>query len=195
MKVRRRRWWVLRALGRNPLVRRADRLEAWALLLAVVAAVLVIPHAINVSQNVYAETLRVADVQAHTRTQIDATVVDATPTSPTADGSVPVVDVTWTVNGVSHTGAVRPSRSTHAGDIIPIWVDQSGRRVPPPLSPDSAGTYAAATGVSVWLGVVLLCGLALAALRALLDRRRFHTWSAELRMLLDRGDGRTKWHH
>ncbi|MUL81110.1 MULTISPECIES: hypothetical protein [unclassified Mycolicibacterium] len=196
MRVSRRRWWVLRALSRNPLVRGIDRLEAWAMVLALVFAALVIPHAINVGQNIYGETLRTAEIQAQTRTQVDATVVtDTNPKKPNAPDATAVVTLTWTANGTPHTGVVRPGRSIKVGDTIPIWVDRAGRRVPPPMSPDSAGTYAAATGAFVWLGAVMLCGLVLAALRALLDRLRFHTWSAELRVLLDRGDGRTKWHH
>ncbi|WKG05118.1 hypothetical protein [Mycolicibacterium sp. HK-90] len=195
MMSSRRRWWVLRALGRNPLVRRADRFEAWAMILAAVILVAVIPHAVDVGQNTYDTVLRTAETQAQTRTQVEATVVaDTTPAPMTEDRSA-VVDITWTANGSSHTGAVQSSRLHEVGDTIPIWVDQTGRRVPAPLSADSAGSYAAAATVAAWLGTVVLCVMALVAIRALLDRRRARTWSAELRVLLDHGDGRTKWHH
>lgn len=195
MRSSRRRWWVLRALGRNPLVRGADRLEAWAVILAAVVAVCVIPQAIDVGQNTYDTVVRTAETQAQTRTQVEATVVaDTTPTPMTEDRSS-IVDITWTANGSSHTGSVQSSRLYEVGDTIPIWVDQTGRRVPAPISADSAGSYAAAAAVAAWLGAAVLCGLVLVAIRAVLDRRRARSWSAELRVLLDRGDGRTKWHH
>ncbi|WP_441961215.1 Rv1733c family protein [Mycolicibacterium houstonense] len=195
MRSSRRRWWVLRALGRNPLVRGADRLEAWAVILAAVVAVSVIPQAIDVGQNTYDTVVRTAETQAQTRTQVEATVVaDTTPTPMTEDRSS-IVDITWTANDSSHTGSVQSSRLYEVGDTIPIWVDQTGRRVPAPISADSAGSYAAAAAVAAWLGAAVLCGLVLVAIRAVLDRRRARSWSAELRVLLDRGDGRTKWHH
>ncbi|OMC32673.1 hypothetical protein A5740_12560 [Mycobacterium sp. GA-1841] len=196
MRVNRRRWWVLRALGRNPLVRRTDRLEAWTMVLAVVFVVLIIPNAVTVGESVHAHTLRTAETQAQTRTAVQATVVDDTPSTPMPDeGTAAVATITWTANGAPHTGAIRPTRSLNAGDTVPIWVDQTGRRVRAPLSPSSAGTYGVAAAVSVWLGAAVLCGLVIAALRVLLDRLRIRTWAAELRVLLDRGDGRTKWHH
>ncbi|OBG85625.1 hypothetical protein A5699_23845 [Mycobacterium sp. E802] len=196
MRVNRRRWWVLRALGRNPLVRRSDRFEAWAMVLVAIFVVLVIPHAVTVGENVYAHTLRTAEIQAQTRKPVQATVVDDTPATAMPDeGTTATATVTWTANGTPHTGAVRPTRSLKAGDTVPIWVDENGRRVSAPLSPSSAGTYAIAAAVSVWLGTAVLCGLAIAGLRALLDRLRIRTWAAELRVLLDRGDGRTRWHH
>ncbi|MGV0813139.1 hypothetical protein ABQF34_14355 [Mycolicibacterium boenickei] len=189
----RQRWWVWRAIGRNPLVRGADRLEAWAMILAAVCLVLVIPHAVTVGQNVHDEILRTAEIQAKTRTPTQATVTDVTP--PIADEGAGVVTITWTANGAPHTGAIQRGPTTKVGDTIDVWVDQTGRRVPAPISAASAGTYAGAAAVSAWLGTLLLCGMALVAVRALLDRRRLRTWSAELRVLLDHGDGRTKWHH
>lgn len=161
---------------------------------AAILSLAVIPHAIDVGHDVYAQTLHTAEIQARTRTPVQATVVsDAT--TPTADNVAPVVSISWTVNGTSHTGVVRPARSNKVGDTVGIWVDETGRRVPPPMSTTSVGTYATAAAVAVWLGATTLFSLALVAARKLLDRRRFRTWSAELRLLLDRGDGRTKWHH
>lgn len=166
------------------------------MVLAVVFVVLIIPNAVTVGESVHAHTLRTAETQAQTRTAVQATVVDDTPSTPMPDeGTAAVATITWTANGAPHTGAIRPTRSLNAGDTVPIWVDQTGRRVRAPLSPSSAGTYGVAAAVSVWLGAAVLCGLVIAALRVLLDRLRIRTWAAELRVLLDRGDGRTKWHH
>ena len=48
-----RRWWVAPAVCRNPLVRRIDRVEPLAIMLAIVVSLLVIPVAGAVGTAVY----------------------------------------------------------------------------------------------------------------------------------------------
>lgn len=188
----RRRWWVLRALGKNPLVRRTDRFEALAVVLAIVVSVLVIPHVIGFGEEVHADQLREATVQAQTRQPIQATVVSDSESN-VEGASVRVVGISWTTNGEKHTGALRPTGKVHAGDQVQIWVDGQGRRVPPPISATTAKAYATGAAIALWAGIALLCGLAVALTRKVLDHQRAHAWSDELHLLLDRGDGRTKW--
>ncbi|MGV0741505.1 Rv1733c family protein [Mycolicibacterium sp. XJ870] len=189
-----RRWWVLRALGKNPLVRPADRVEALTVVVAMAAIVLVIPFAIGVGVDVYGNSLRAAADQAQTRVPIKATVTeDPIPVADETGGTI--VDIKWTAAGTQHTGVIRPSHSVSKGDQVDVWVDAQGRRVPPPISPSTATAYGASTAAAVWLGTVVLCGIVIAAARRLLNRFRAQAWSAELHVLLDRGDGRTKWPH
>ncbi|KWX26088.1 membrane protein [Mycolicibacterium wolinskyi] len=188
----RRRWWVLRALGRNPLVRRFDRIEAMAVVLATVFAVLVIPYAVSVGEDVYGESLRSAREQAQTRIPTQATVVSDS--APAADNAaVSIVSVKWTAAGSEHTGVIRPSQPVSEGDQVQIWVDGKGRRVPPPTSPATATGYGTAAALGIWLSAVALGAMAVAATRKVLNRYRLNAWSDELHVLLDRGDGRTKW--
>ncbi|MGV9801687.1 Rv1733c family protein [Mycobacterium sp. NPDC003449] len=186
------RWWVLRALGGNPLVRRIDRTEAIAVLLAIAVAVLVIPSAVGIGEDAYGANRRTAIEQEHTRTPAQATVVSNS--EPTVDGApVSMVKVKWTYAGSERTGMIGPSRSVRAGDHVQIWLDQQGRRVPAPISESTAAAYAIGAAVAAWLGTVVLCVLAIAGMRRLLNHYRFQAWSSDLRELLDSGDGRTKW--
>ncbi|AKS35494.1 hypothetical protein [Mycolicibacterium goodii] len=188
----RRRWWVLRALGKNPLVRRTDRIEALAVVFAIVVSVLVIPFVISFSDEVHAGQLREAATQAQTRKQIPATVVNDSE-SDVEGANVRIVGITWTINGEKHTGALRPTSKVQPGDQVQIWVDPKGQRVPPPISPTTARAYATGSAVALWAAITVLCGLLAALTRKVLDHQRAHAWSDELYLLLNHGDGRTKW--
>lgn len=188
----RRRWWVLRALGKNPLVRRTDRIEALAVVLTIVVSVLVIPYVISFGDEVHADQLREATVQAQTRHQVDATVVNDSQSN-VEGANVRIVGIKWTVNGEEHTGALRPTGKVQPGDKVQIWVDAKGQRVPPPISPTTARAYATGSAVALWAAITVLCGLLAALTRKVLDHQRAHAWSDELHLLLDHGDGRTKW--
>ena len=162
--------------------------------LAVLVAVLVIPSVAGVGEDMYSEHLRAAAIQAQTRNPIQATVVSDNETV-VDNATIRMVTVKWKLGGSEHTSVIRPSHPVDPGDQVPIWVDDNGRRVPPPMSASTATAYAVAAAVALWLGTVLLCALVVAATRQVLNRRRSHAWSVELRELLDLGDGRTKWHH
>ncbi|MBU8818412.1 Rv1733c family protein [Mycolicibacterium goodii] len=188
----RRRWWVLRALGKNPLVRRTDRIEALAVVLAIVVSVLVIPYVISFGEEVHAGQLREAAVQAQTRHPVQATVVSDSESN-VEGANVRIVGITWTVNGEKHTGALRPTGKVEPGDQVQIWIDGKGQRVPPPISATTARAYATGSSVALWAAITVLCGLVALLTRKVLDQHRAHAWSDELYLLLNHGDGRTKW--
>ena len=75
--VRLPRWPILlRLLGRDPLVRTTDRIEALVLVLAVVVSLLAIPIAAAVGTAVYDSRRQAYAEQAHTRHTVAATVTD-----------------------------------------------------------------------------------------------------------------------
>ncbi len=75
--VRLPRWPVLlRLSGRDPLVRRTDRIEALVLVLAVVVALVAAPIAAAVGTEVYDSRGNFYAEQAHNRHSVTATVTD-----------------------------------------------------------------------------------------------------------------------
>ena len=75
--VRLPRWPILlRLLGRDPLVRTTDRIEALVLVLAVVVSLLAAPIAAAIGTAVYDTSRRTYAEQAHTRHTVAATVTD-----------------------------------------------------------------------------------------------------------------------
>ena len=88
--------WYVHALGFNPLIRTADRLEALAVLAALVTALIAIPAAAQAGTLVYESAVHTADEQAHDRHAVQALVVQGSRRMPTdfegpnSDGSVSV---------------------------------------------------------------------------------------------------------
>ena len=75
--VRLPRWPILlRLLGRDPLVRTTDRIEALVFVLAVVVSLLAAPIAAAVGTAVYDSSRHIYAEQAHTRHTVAATVTD-----------------------------------------------------------------------------------------------------------------------
>jgi len=73
--VRLPRWPILlRLLGRDPLVRTTDRIEALVLVLAVVVSLLAAPITAAVGTAVYDSSRHIYAEQAHTRHTVTATV-------------------------------------------------------------------------------------------------------------------------
>jgi hypothetical protein len=75
--LHRRSWWMVRAFGPNPLLRRIDRIEAILTVMAIVAAVAVIPVAAAVGAAVYGSHARLYADEALTRHSVAATVIES----------------------------------------------------------------------------------------------------------------------
>ena len=124
------RWPILlRLLGRDPLVRTTDRIEALVSVLTVVVSLLAAPIAAAVGTEVY-----------DSRRDIYAEL--ATPRHRGRDGhrrpclptnlrtTMITVQARWSAAGTEHTGAVKAPSTVEAGDPIEIWVDHNGAQVP-----------------------------------------------------------------
>ena len=72
-----RRWWILRLLGRNPLLRTADRIEALVIVSAAVVSLLAIPVAGAVGTATYDARHSLYTKEAQMRHSVTATVTDA----------------------------------------------------------------------------------------------------------------------
>ena len=183
------RWpTLLRLLGRDPLVRTTDRIEALVLVLAIVVSLLAIPIAAAVGTAVYDSNRHLYAEQAHTRHTVAATVSDV-PASQILRTGTTTVAARWTAAGAEHTGTVKAQLTTKAGDTVEIWVDDNGAQVPAPTPTTRAAVDAVTGAVVIWICVAAIAATLFTATRAVCDRIRFTGWQHDLDSMVGNGDG------
>jgi hypothetical protein len=186
--VRLPRWPVLlRLLGRDPLVRTTDRIQALVLVLAVVVSLLAIPITAAVGTAVYDSRRQAYAEQADTRHTV-AGVADVPATQIVRTGTTTVA-ARWTAAGAEHTGAVQAQSTTKPGDPIEIWVDNTGAQVPAPTPTTRAAVEAATGALAIWISVAAIAATLFTLTRAICDRIRFTGWQHDLDNLVRNGDG------
>jgi len=186
------RWQFLRVLGRNPLVRTSDRVEAATLVLAVMVSVLAAPAAAAIGTTVHESMSHRYTEQAQTRHTVTATVInDRAADRPPSPKKMITVDARWVVGGREYIGPVDAQPTVNTGDRIDLWVDNDGHRVdkPPPVS--NAATDAALAAVGIWSSVAAAAATLFAVTRLLLDRFRATAWQHDIDNLVGHGGGRT----
>ncbi|BBY20244.1 Rv1733c family protein [Mycobacterium stomatepiae] len=176
-------WRIARIVGRNPLLRRTDRIEALVTVIAFAVSVLAIPLAGVAAGVTYGVRNQVYVQEAHERHAVMATVTGAT-----ADGSgITVVQAKWPALHGERRGSVEVAHAAKVGDHTTIWVDKGGDPVAPPTSTWQAVGDAFVTA----LAILLLIGIAVASLaisvRSRLDRARDAQWDHELNCLQEDG--------
>jgi hypothetical protein len=180
------RWWITRVVSRNPLIRRTDRLEVVAIIVAIVLSLTAIPVAGAVGTVVFESQHRLYVQQAQTRHRVAATVTEDSSGAGTVD-----VMASWTIERGGRAGAVEWKAPVKRGDRIQVWVDASGDAVDPPTPTANAGFDAAAAGAMIVSAAVAIAGLLAAAIRCWLDRIRDGQWESELRTVVGDDGGRT----
>ena len=187
--VRLPRWPVLlRLLGRDPLVRTTDRIEALVFVLAVAVTLFAAPITAAVGTAVYDSSRHVYAEQADTRHTVTATVTDVPATQIVRTGTI-TVPARWTAGGAEHTGAVKAQSTAKTGDRIEIWVDNTGAQVPPPTPTSRAAVEAVTGALVIWISVAAIAATVFTATRAISDRIRFTGWQHDLDTLVGNGDG------
>lgn len=182
-----RRWLIARVLGRNPLLRTADRIEALVVLVALAAALVAVPVAGVVGAATYGARERSYAQEARERHPVRAQVVDAHP----GELGATVAQVRWVATGgEQRSGALRLADPVGPGAAVDIWVDKAGNPTGPPTPPWHAVGAAAGTMVLTLLSASGAVALLLAAVVYRLDRIREARWDRDLRVLVDDG-GRT----
>jgi beta-lactamase regulating signal transducer with metallopeptidase domain len=183
------RWPILlRLLGRDPLVRTTDRIEALVFVLAVVVSLLAAPISAAVGTAVYDSSRHIYAEQAHTRHTVTATVTDV-PASQILRSGTTTVSARWIAGGAAHTGAVKTQSTTKTGDTIEIWVDNTGAQVPAPTPTSRAAAEAAMGALVMWICVAAIAATLFTATRAVCDRIRFTQWQHDLDNLVGNDDG------
>ena len=181
-------WWVLRACGRNPLVRGIDRVELLIVALGILVALVAAACAGALGTAVHDARSRVYIAQAQTRHTLTATATeDSTIDLRVHDSTAAMVNARWQVNGTEHTGTLNWDHAVKTGDPLTIWVDDLGDRVDAPAPTSRAGADAVVVAYTAWQSVALtVIGLVCWG-RSRLDRRRDSAWERDIRCLTDDG--------
>jgi hypothetical protein len=121
---------------------------AWTL---TVLSLLTVFTAVIVGTGTFGEIAEKLRAEASTRTLVTATVLESVPMlaleQPPSD-----VPARWIgPDGQPRTDIVTVAAGTNAGDEVPIWMDRSGARVPPPPTQFSAVGAGLLSGFSVLL--------------------------------------------
>ncbi len=170
--------------GGNPLARGADRLEAAVLVLAMTIAVVLVPVMLTLGSLTFASLSDQAERQAATRHEFVAVLLQDAPAAVVGRGGAvggrSVVRAQWRMPaGGVRTGQVEVVNGSKAGQEVPVWLDDSGQPVDPPLSTESVVAEAVAVAVLGWLVAAGLLTLACYGLHAALQRRRYRAWDAD----------------
>jgi len=182
-------WRIGRLFGRNPLLRRTDRIEALVTLVALVVSLVAIPVAGVAGAVVYGARHSQYAKEAHQRHTMTAIVTNAG-----TDGSAAtVVQARWPVAAGERTGALELTTAAKVGDRIKTWVDKNGNPVAPPTASWRAVGDAVATALAISLSVGLWLTFLVTRVRSRLDRARDAGWEREIRYLQEDG-GRTNRH-
>lgn len=174
-------WRIDRMFGRNPLLRRADRIEALVMLAVLIAALVAIPVAGLVGVVTYGVRDRAYTQEAQQRHRVMATVGDIW----VEDLGVAIVQAKWPAADGERSGPLQLTDHVTTGDNVEIWVDKDGNPVAAP-SP----SWLAAAEASGIAGVALLAGWAgmvavVAIVRSRIDRARDTAWDRDIRCLAD----------
>lgn len=184
-------WWVLRACGRNPLVRDCDRLELLIISLGILVVLVAGACAGALGTAVHDARSIVYTAQAQTRQTVIARAIDDS-TIGVGDDEYPTakVNARWQANGTDHTDNFTLARAVKTGDPLRIWVDRNGNRVDAPTPTSQAGVDAVGVAYTAWLTVTLAAAGLTCWGRSRLERRRDSAWEREIRCLVDDDSGR-----
>jgi hypothetical protein len=185
--IRRRRWWVVHALGRNPLLRPSDRIEACVIVVAILIALAAAPICATAGVAVYGSHARLYAQHAHTCHTVAATVIETSARAKAPHITSIAARVTWPADGGVHTNWYRTSPAVKPGDRIDIWVDSKGLPTTPPTPVSQAAIDAVAAGGAIWIALTLSLIACVAVTRSPLNRIRGVQWEREIRSLADGG--------
>jgi hypothetical protein len=185
-------WWLLRVCGRNPLVRRVDRLELVIIALGILVALAAAACAGALGTAVHDARSRVYVEQAQTRHAVTARAIDdSTIVVGVNDDTATRVNARWQVDGTEHTGSLQWDHAVKTGDPLSIWVDRDGDRVNAPTPTSRAGMEAIGIAYAAWQTVAFAVAGLIWWGRSCLDRRRDSGWEDDIRCLVDDDGGRT----
>jgi hypothetical protein len=177
-------WRIGRIFGRNPLLRRSDRIEAFITVVTFVVSLVAIPVTGLAGVIVYGARDRQYIQQAADRHAVTATVTDTA-----ADSSGATVLARWPVAAGERVGPVHPATAAKVGDRIQIWLDKAGAPVASPTPTRYALGDAVAAAMATLLLVMVAMTFFVTLVLSRLGRERDAQWELALRCLQD-GEGR-----
>jgi hypothetical protein len=166
---------------RNPLKRRADKVEAWvvlgAWLLTLLAGVLAGTGTTEaVEHSLARERVEWRPVEARLVADAPGTAGQGAP----ATGDQVWAKVAWTApDGAPNTGQVRVRPGSAAGTVVTVWTDPEGRLVTRPATASQAALRASLIGALAGASAALVPFVAGRALCGRLQQRRIDLWDTE----------------
>ncbi|MFI8535222.1 hypothetical protein ACIGMX_33895 [Streptomyces aquilus] len=167
---------------RNPLRRRADKVEAWvvlgAWLITALAGVFAgLATCRSVEGTLARERVEWRQVEARLVAKAPGTFAGQTGT---ASSDQVWAKVRWAApDGSSHTGQVRVRPGSATGTPVSVWTDAEGRLVTRPTTPAQAHLRAALIGALVGASAAIVPFVGGRTLCARLERRRIDQWDAD----------------
>ncbi len=174
--VRLPQWPIFGLFRRNPLLRASDRIEAMAMVVAVVVSLLAIPVAAAVGTAVHDSRRDIYAEQHHTRHLVTATITEDTAAQNISRTNTATMAARWSAARAEHTGAVEAQSPTKSGDHVAIWVDNNGKPTDERTPTTQAGVDAVTAALFMVAGVTAVATILLAGTRAMLDRIRAIRW-------------------
>jgi hypothetical protein len=180
--------WLARQLrwihpGRNPLVRRCDRVEAALLIVMIILAVVAVPVAVLLGSSQREQALATVAQERATRAPATAVLLaaapDLVPGEAVASGSESV-QASWHLpDGSVRTGVVSVDPGTPAGASVPIWVDRAGNPTAAPGTPAKALSLGIGIGLLSWTAAALALCVLMWMARVVLNHLRAAAWTRE----------------
>lgn len=184
-------WWVLRACGRNPLVRDSDRLELLIVSLGILVVLIAAACAGALGTAVHDSRSSMYTAQAQTRQTVTARAIDDSSFDfGSEEYPTTRVNARWQANGTEHSGALTVDKAVKTGEQLTIWVDRNGDHVEAPTPTSQAGVDAVGVAYTAWQMVALAAAGLICWGRSRLERRRESAWEREIRCLVDDDSGR-----
>jgi hypothetical protein len=172
-------------LTRSPLRRSTDRVEAWVTAGAAVLVLCAALLAVVVAVGLYQRALTEAGTKAARQTSVTAVLLTdaATPPEETpdqGDAGQAIAVARWPLpNGQQRTAPLSVYAYRHAGDRIPIWIDQRGNRVDPPKTSGIMIADAVGYGILFLTGGWVLLGSLWGIACCVLDRINAARWDLD----------------
>lgn len=183
--------WLRRLLARNPLLRISDRIEAAALAVVLVVAILAVPVAGAVGTAVYDSRAHALAAQRGNVRAVEATAAGDTTVTRLPYQSSLLTPMRWQFDGRNHTDNVFTSKEMKTGERTAIWVDSSGAQTRAPQSGSEAAVEGAIAALGLWTVLTGGCAGLWALLRGRLNRTRYAAWD---RALVDLADNKGRRH-
>lgn len=173
-------------LGSGPLKRRSDRLEMLSRVVLAVVLLLAAPVALAVATATATDLRATAQLQAATRTQVLAVLLEDAISRPdagevaTVGGTTTRTDGTWTApDGTTREAEVPAPFGSRAGDAVPVWIDQDGALTRAPLRDGDMTAAMAMSGGGTFVLIIAAAAATHGLVCWRLDRHRDRRWSAE----------------
>lgn len=170
---------------RNPLRRRSDVVEAWAVLVVAVLLLVVAPlTGVAAGLRAHDQAQDIARAQSADRHHVRAVVlgsVDARLPTVRGDHDHPYrAEVRWTEpGGTTRTASARVPAGTRADDVVTVWFDGRGRSVAPPSNDVAVWQRSVTIGLCAAGGTAWMVLLGRRVERRIALRHRLGEWERE----------------